>query len=310
MTKILRVLVLILLLTLMATPIFAQSQVPTLTGVVSDYTQTLSAGEIQEIEQHGQQIVVQSANKLHKIYVLLTPNLYGYSDSNEFGRQVFDANRLGTGDVLITIELDTHALVVTNSSELDQDFLKNAPSCKGDWGTYVVNDVIPGYLRSGDFRGGIVAGMQEVGRIVTQTPTDCSVAAVPVQPVQSVQSASTGPDVGVFLIVCVLAIIVILLILFLIGWSESGGYVSTSGGGYSSSGNSYSWPTSSPSSPGGWSPASSRGSSSRSGGSSSGSSSSRSSFGSGGSSSRSSSGSGGSSSRSSSSSSSSRSGKW
>ncbi len=299
MARIRTMVLLILLFTSFTGSVLAQGGLPTLTGVVTDLTQTLSYDEMQEITQQ-EQLIVQSAG-LHRMYVLLTPNLYGYGDSSQFGRDVFSANQLGTGDVLITIEFETHALVLTNSTELDSYFRKNSPNCVGDWGTYIVSDLMPGYLGNGEFKNGIIAGMQEVGSIITQPATACQVEPSVGMPANSVpQQTETQPESNFNWALCLFVIVVlllVLLILYLVSRRSGGGNTYTT---YTPRSPSYSWPSAdtkydySPrpvSRPSTWSSPSTGGSSSRS------------SMGSGGSSSRSSF----SPSRSSSSS---RSGKW
>ncbi len=141
----------------------ATVQVPTLNHRVTDLTGTLSAGQAGQLEQ---QLAAFETRKGAQLAVLVVPTT-APETIEQFGIRVVDQWKLGRKGVddgaLLLVAKDDHALRIEVGRGLEgvmPDAIANR----------IINEIVVPAFKSGDFAGGIAAGVQRMISVVDGEP--------------------------------------------------------------------------------------------------------------------------------------------
>ena len=148
---------------LAATAVVAQNPVPPLTARVTDLTGTLTAPQVNALEQ---KLAAFEARKGAQVAVLMVATTRPEA-IEQFALRVVDAWKLGRGDVddgaLLLVARDDRALRIEVGYGLE-GALTDATSRR------IIDEVIIPYFRRGDFYGGIDAGVTRMLGVIEGEP--------------------------------------------------------------------------------------------------------------------------------------------
>jgi uncharacterized protein len=152
-----------LLVWLLAQPALAEQAIPPLTGRVTDLTGTLSGGAKHTLEQ---KLAALEAAKGSQVAVLLIPTTQPET-IEQFGIRVVEAWKLGRKGVddgaLLLVAKDDHTLRIEVGYGLE-GVIPDAVAKR------VIEEIIVPRLKTGDFEGGIDAGVTALIKLVEGEP--------------------------------------------------------------------------------------------------------------------------------------------